>query len=146
MLKAQWEMDQHRSEAALNQLQERHQTGIKIFDDWGKFAPAFGMIGTLIGLVRMLAQLDDPSTLGPAMALALITTLYGTLMANLLFLPMAGKLALRSDEEAMIKEIMMEGIISIQSGINPRILEEKLYSFLAPAERSSEPEGGVDTE
>lgn len=110
----------------------RHELGQGIFRTWASLAPAYGMIGTLIGLIVMLAKLDDPSALGPAMAVALITTFYGTIMANLVFTPLANKLALRSSEELLIKEIILEGIISIQSGMNPRILEEKLNSFLSP--------------
>ncbi|KKM12335.1 flagellar motor protein MotP [Clostridiales bacterium PH28_bin88] len=110
----------------------RHELGQGIFRTWASLAPAYGMIGTLIGLIVMLAKLNDPSALGPAMAVALITTFYGSLMANLVFTPLANKLALRSSEELLIKEIILEGIISIQSGMNPRILDEKLNSFLSP--------------
>jgi chemotaxis protein MotA len=101
----------------------------------GAFAPAMGMIGTVIGLVQMLQTMEDPSTIGPAMAVALITTFYGALLANLVFNPMAGKLKTRSKEEILAKEIMLEGILSISKGENPRIIEEKLNSFLPPKQR-----------
>jgi len=116
-------------------LEERHGEGKSIFDTMASLAPAFGMIGTLIGLVAMLKQLDNPSTIGPSMAVALITTLYGTLYANLICTPIAKKLKLRSKEEVLIKEIMIEGLLSIQAGENPRIIEEKLKAFLPPSVR-----------
>lgn len=119
----------------LNQIQERHETGIKVFDDWGKIAPAFGMIGTLAGLIAMLANLEDQSSIGRGMALALITTMYGAIMANLVLVPMRSKLEDRDKEETRAKEIIIEGILSIQSGDNPRILLEKLVSFLPPRQR-----------
>jgi len=119
----------------LNQIQARHETGIKVFDDWGKIAPAFGMIGTLAGLIAMLANLEDQSSIGSGMALALITTMYGAIFANLVLIPMRSKLEDRDNEETRAKEIIIEGILSIQSGDNPRILLEKLVSFLPPRQR-----------
>lgn len=119
----------------LNQIQERHESGIKVFDDWGKIAPAFGMIGTLAGLIAMLANLEDQSRIGPGMALALITTMYGAVFANLVLIPMKSKLEDRDRDETRTKEIIIEGILSIQSGDNPRILLEKLVSFLPPRQR-----------
>jgi chemotaxis protein MotA len=113
-------------------LQERHELGQSIFKSMGAYSPAFGMIGTLIGLVLMLAQMEDPSQIGPAMAVALITTFYGAVLANLIFLPIAGKLETRSKQEVMLKELVMEGVLSIQSGDNPRIVEQKLVSFIPP--------------
>jgi chemotaxis protein MotA len=113
-------------------LQERHDVGQGIFKSMGSYAPAFGMIGTLIGLVLMLAHMDDPSKIGPGMAIALITTFYGAVLANLIFLPIAGKLKSRSKQEMMIKELVLEGVLSIQSGDNPRIVEQKLVSFIPP--------------
>ncbi|MDN5346754.1 MAG: chemotaxis protein MotA [Clostridia bacterium] len=113
-------------------MSQRHRVGQGIFRTWGNLAPSFGLIGTLIGLVQMLAKLDDPQSLGPSMAVALITTFYGAIMAYMFFLPLAGKLALRSEQEMLLRRMMLEGIIAIQSGINPRILEERLRSFLAP--------------
>jgi chemotaxis protein MotA len=110
----------------------RHQIGQGVFRTWGGLCPAFGMIGTLIGLIQMLSNLENPSTLGPSMALALITTFYGVLLANLVFIPIAGKLELLSDEEMITKRMILEGIIAIQNGMNPHILEEKLRSFIEP--------------
>ncbi len=117
-------------------LEQRHKTGQKVFEQMGAIAPAFGMIGTLIGLIQMLQELDDPDQVGSGMAVALLTTLYGAVAANLVFLPIAGKLAVKSDEEIVIREIMIEGILSIQAGENPRIVEEKLKAFLAPDQRN----------
>lgn len=133
-------------ETELNFVEERHKEGQGIFETMGTFSPAFGMIGTLIGLINMLRTLDDPSTIGPSMAVALITTFYGSLMANLIFLPIANKLKLRSKEEILIKEIMVEGLLSIQAGENPRIIEEKLKAFLPPKLREEmlEKEEGVE--
>jgi chemotaxis protein MotA len=121
----------------LNKLQERHEVGIKLFDDWGKFAPAWGMIGTLIGLIGMLANIEDKSGIGAGMSTALVTTLYGIILANLVFIPIRNKLMDRNDAESLVKEIMIEGILSIQSGDNPRILEEKLLSFMTPGRRET---------
>lgn len=131
-------------ETDIDNMSSRHETGAGIYKTWGALAPAFGMIGTLIGLIGMLAQLDDPSKLGPAMAVALITTFYGAIMANLVLIPMATKLELRSQEEVLLKSIILEGIIAIQSGMNPRILEEKLRAFL-PAELRVEDTAGEVT-
>ncbi|MFO7849192.1 MAG: motility protein A [Spirochaetia bacterium] len=116
----------------VDQIQQRHETGIKVFDDWGKFAPAFGMIGTLAGLIAMLANLDDPDAIGSGMALALITTMYGSIFANLVLIPFKNKLEDRDKEERLLQEIMVEGILSIQAGDNPTILKQKLLSFLDP--------------
>lgn len=121
----------------LDYLSERHRLGAEIFSSMGNFAPAMGMMGTLIGLVKMLMQMDDPSSIGPAMAVALITTFYGVILANLIFLPIAGKLKTRSASEIMVKELIISGILSVQSGDNPRVLEQKLNSFLSPGERKS---------
>lgn len=119
----------------LDSLRERHQVGQGIFTAMGTYAPAFGMIGTLIGLIQMLRSLDDPSKIGAGMATALITTFYGALAANLVFLPIAGKLKVRSEEEIFTKQLIMEGIVAIQSGDNPRVVEDKLKSFIAPRMR-----------
>lgn len=116
----------------VDQIQQRHETGIKVFDDWGKFAPAFGMIGTLAGLIAMLANLDDPDAIGSGMALALITTMYGSIFANAVLIPFKSKLEDRDKEERLLQEIMVEGILSIQAGDNPTILKQKLLSFLDP--------------
>jgi chemotaxis protein MotA len=122
-------------ETELNFVTERHKQGAQIFENMGASAPAFGMLGTLIGLILMLRNLEDPSSIGPGMAVALITTFYGSLLANLFFLPIAGKLKLRSYEEILNKELMLEGILSIQAGENPRIVAEKMKSFLNPMDR-----------
>lgn len=124
-------------ETEIEYLQERHQNGAEILDTMGTFFPAMGLIGTLIGLVQMLQTMEDPSTIGPAMAIALLTTFYGAVGANLICLPMAGKLRVRSKEETLIKEMIIAGIISLANGENPRILEQKLHSFLAPNQRIS---------
>ena len=116
----------------VDQIESRHETGIKIFQDWGKFAPAFGMIGTLAGLIAMLANLDDPDAIGSGMALALITTMYGSIFANAVLIPFASKLEDRNKEERLLQDIMVEGILSIQAGDNPTILKQKLLSFLDP--------------
>ncbi|MCT4606727.1 MAG: flagellar motor protein [Marinisporobacter sp.] len=123
-------------ETELSFLEERHGEGRSIFDTLGSLAPAFGMVGTLIGLINMLKTLEDPSTVGPSMSVALITTFYGAVLANLIFIPIATKLKLRSREEILIKEVMVEGLLSIQAGENPRIIEVKLKSFLSPKQRS----------
>jgi len=122
-------------ETKLTFLQERHAKGRGIFATMGQLAPAFGMIGTLIGLVQMLSQLDDPTQLGSGMAVALITTLYGALMANWIFIPLAKNLEARSAHEVLIKEVIIEGILSIQAGENPRIVKEKLHAFLSEGEK-----------
>ena len=116
----------------IGSIRERHGLGSEIFTTLGTFAPALGMIGTLIGLVQMLQTMNDPSTIGPAMAVALLTTFYGALIANILCLPIAGKLKNRSNDEVMIKDLMTEGIVSIAKGDNPRILEQKLNAYLPP--------------
>lgn len=112
-------------------VEERHQRGRAIIEKAGEYAPAWGMIGTLIGLVLMLQSLSNPETLGPQMAVALLTTFYGTLLANLVFIPMAGKLENKTYHEIFIKQVIIEGVIGVQSGQNPRILEEKLGAFLS---------------
>ncbi|MBE9542946.1 MAG: motility protein A [Proteobacteria bacterium] len=116
-------------------LEERHRLGSEIFSTMGTFAPAVGMLGTIIGLVQMLMQMEDPSQIGAPMALALLTTFYGTLVAYLVFLPIAGKLKTRSKQEILIKQMVLEGVISIQSGDNHRIVEQKLKAFIAPGAR-----------
>ena len=124
----------------LDAMADRHMTGKALFDALGKYAPAFGMIGTLVGLVVMLQNMDDPSKIGPGMAIALLTTLYGSLLANVVALPVADKLALRSAEEMVVKNIILRGIMSIQAGDNPRVVEQKLRSFLPPSMRVGEEE------
>ena len=112
-------------------------TGANMFASMGAYAPAFGMIGTLIGLVQMLANLDDPSSIGPKMAVAMITTFYGAIMANLFFLPMSDKLAGRNEEEITNMNIIFEGILSIREGEHPKLMEDKLKVYLA---ESKDPE------
>jgi len=132
-------------EVDIDQVEGRHKQGQDFFQAMGSFAPAFGMIGTLIGLVQMLSGLDDPSTIGTGMAIALLTTFYGAVLANSFALPMAGKLKMRSGEEISAKWMMIEGIQAIQAGDSPRIVEEKLKSYLTPAAREAlerEREGG----
>lgn len=114
---------------------QRHSTGKKIMDQMGAFAPAFGMIGTLVGLVQMLQDLSDPSSIGIGMATALLTTLYGAVAANMIFLPLAGKLEMRAKTEALMRALMIEGIVAIQSGEKPQLIKEKLKGFLAPSLR-----------
>ncbi len=122
-------------ETELTYIMERHEKGKKIFDDWGFLAPAFGMIGTLIGLILMMVNLEDKASIGPGMSTALITTLYGALLANGVLIPIANKLELRAAEEVLVKLIMIEGTLSIQAGDNPRIVRDKLIAFLEPSQR-----------
>ena len=117
-------------------MQERHTTGKLLLDALGAAAPAFGMIGTLIGLVAMLRNLSDPSAIGVGMAVALLTTLYGSFFANVFFIPLAGKLDRRSKEEVTLRSMTVEGVLAIQSGDKPQLVEEKLKAFVAPRERA----------
>ena len=129
-------------EAELVNVDARHQKNIGFWKQVGAMGPAWGMIGTLIGLVLMLQDMSDPDSIGPNMAMALITTFYGSFVANWLSAPVAGKLSANNDEEIQLKEIMIEGLLSIQAGENPRVIEEKLKSFLAPSVREGMSEGG----
>ncbi len=129
-------------ETELTSVDSRHRKKIAFWDDLGAMGPAWGMIGTLIGLINMLQQMNDPSSIGPSMAVALITTLYGSMLANWICFPIAAKLKSKNEEELVIKEIMIEGLLSIQAGENPRVIEEKLKSFLTPAEKAEMEEGG----
>ena len=122
-------------ETELISIEDRHKKNISFWEDLGAMGPAWGMIGTLIGLVNMLYEMDDPSAIGPSMAVALITTLYGSLLANWICTPVASKLKTNNSGEIMMKEIMIEGLLSIQAGENPRVIEEKLKSFLSPGDR-----------
>jgi chemotaxis protein MotA len=117
-------------------LEDRHSANKAIFDAMAELAPAYGMIGTLIGLIAMLGNLQDVSALGPGMAVALITTMYGSMMANMFSIPISKKLAARSSKEIVSMELMVEGILAIQAGENPRIVEEKLKVFLPPKLRT----------
>lgn len=123
-------------ETEVSCVEERHKTGKKIIDAMAAAAPAFGMVGTLIGLVQMLRTLDDPSQIGGGMATALLTTLYGAIIANLFCIPLAGKLEARSKEEVMIRELMLSGLIALVEGQAPRSVEEKLLAFLSSSERN----------
>jgi chemotaxis protein MotA len=114
----------------IDYVRNRHQLGAEIFTTMGTYAPAMGMIGTLIGLVQMLQNMSDPSSIGPAMAVALLTTFYGSILANICCMPIAGKLRTRSKEEMLTKEMIIQGIISLSNGDNPRILEQKLLAFI----------------
>ncbi|MCB0322290.1 MAG: MotA/TolQ/ExbB proton channel family protein [Bdellovibrionales bacterium] len=125
-------------EIELSFLEDRHRRGAQLFQTMGAVAPAMGLIGTLIGLVAMLQDLENPGQIGPAMALALLTTFYGAMFANLIFLPIAGKLRTRSEEEFLLKELTIEGIVGVAQGINPRMIERRLLSFLPPEKRRSE--------
>ena len=113
----------------------RHERGVKILRQMGSYGPSFGMVGTLLGLVIMLANLKDPEAIGPSMAVAIITTFYGALLAYLFALPLAEKLASRSGEEMVVRELMVRGLASIQSGDSPRVVEQKLRVVLPPRQR-----------
>lgn len=115
----------------------RHHTGKKMFEMMGKCGPAFGMIATLLGLILMLGNLDDPDSIGPTMAMALVGTLYGAAMANMICMPCAEKLAYYSHQEMLAKEMILKGILGIQAGENPRVIEQKLITFLPPKLRPS---------
>lgn len=121
----------------IDYIKNRHKLGAEVLTTMGTFSPAMGLIGTLIGLVQMLQNMSDPSSIGPAMAVALLTTFYGAVMANMLFMPLAGKLKTRSSEEVLVKELVLEGIICISAGDNPRVIEQKLHTFLEPKHRIS---------
>jgi len=123
-------------ETELEALIDRHAQGKQILDTTGRYAPAFGMIGTLMGLIFMLSNMDDPSKIGPGMAVALITTLYGAMIANVVTGPLADKLQSRDAEEVLVKTIVIAGVMAIQSGDNPRVVESKLLTYLPPGRRA----------
>ncbi len=129
------ELIQQIMETELDALQDRHSQGKAILDTISKYAPAFGMIGTLLGLIFMLSNMDDPSAIGPGMAVALITTLYGAMLANIITGPIGDRLAARNTEEVLVKTVIAAGVMSIQSGDNPRVVESKLLTYLPPAQR-----------
>ncbi len=118
-------------------IEARHKKQIHFWEDLASMGPAWGMIGTLIGLVNMLKNMNDPSSIGPSMAVALITTFYGSLLANWIATPVSAKLSNNNDAEISMKSVMLEGLLSIQAGENPRVIEEKLKSFMAPADRKA---------
>jgi len=121
-------------EAEIYFVQERHAKGQAVIDSMADFAPAYGMIGTLIGLINMLKNLNNSEALGPGMAVALVTTFYGVVLANLVLKPVSKKLKLMTASEAQEKELLLEGLLSIQDGENPRIIKDKLYSFISRRE------------
>ncbi|MDW6003365.1 flagellar motor protein PomA [Vibrio mangrovi] len=116
--------------------EERHEAGTGVFRAYGDVAPAMGMIGTLVGLVAMLSNMDDPKSIGPAMAVALLTTLYGAVMANMIFFPIADKLALRRDQEMLNRRLIMDGVLAIQDGQNPRVIDGYLKNYLNEGKRA----------
>ena len=124
-------------ETDLSCIEDRHKKYAGFWDKWGELGPAWGMIGTLIGLVNMLKNLTDSSTIGPNMAVALLTTLYGSLLANWLCAPTSAKLGVNNANEMIVKQVVVEGLLSIQAGENPHVIEEKLKTFLAPSQRES---------
>ncbi len=133
-------------ESELICIEGRHKDRIGLWETLGSMGPAWGMVGTLIGLVIMLQHMSDPSNLGPSMAVALITTFYGSLLANWICGPVGNKLKAKNAAEIQAKEIMIEGLLSIQAGENPRVIEEKLKSFLAPKDRPATTEEGAGGE
>lgn len=133
-------------ETELSCIEDRHKEKIAFWENLGAMGPAWGMIGTLIGLINMLASLSSPDTIGPKMSVALVTTFYGSLLANWICTPVATKLKDHNAAEIKMKEVLVEGLLSIQAGENPRVIEEKLKSFLAPGERDAfgQEEGGEE--
>lgn len=123
----------------IESLAGRHKTGKGILDTLNKYAPAWGMIGTLVGLVIMLGNMSDPNAIGPGMAVALLTTLYGAMLSNMICSPMGDKLAFFSKKELEVREIVVRGILAIQAGDNPRVIEQKLKTFLPPSQRGDAP-------
>lgn len=123
--------------AELEAMDQRHSQGKAILDLFAKYAPAFGMIGTLMGLVAMLKNMDDPKAIGPGMAVAILTTFYGAIIANAICLPLSDKLSFRNDEEMMLRTVMLKGILSLQAGDNPRVTQSKLSVYLPIRQRAS---------
>ncbi|MEW4413952.1 motility protein A [Clostridium sp. AN503] len=133
----------------LDQLDERHALDRRFYEKAASYAPAFGMIGTLVGLILMLGNMADVDALAKGMAVALITTLYGSLFANIVCLPIASKLKARHDEEFLCKQLVMEGVLAIQEGENPKFIEEKLYKLLPASSKKKEQkedDGAVEPE
>ena len=125
-------------ETDMDRTLDRHKANAGIFDTWASYAGAYGMRGTLIGLVAMLLNMSDPASIGPAMAVALLTTFYGSFIGNVVGSPIANILNIRANDEALVKLLIIEGIMSIQAGDNPRALEAKLLTFLPPNQRVSQ--------
>lgn len=128
-------------ETELTCIEGRHKKYIAFWENIAAMGPAWGMIGTLIGLINMLYNMEDSSSIGPSMATALVTTFYGSLIANWICTPIANKLKTNNEKEVMMKEVTIEGLLSIQAGENPRVIEEKLKSFLSPSARDNMAEG-----
>lgn len=122
-------------EIEIENIVKRHTLGQVIFAKWGELCPAFGMLGTVIGLINMLGTMDDPSTIGSSMAIALITTLYGSFLSNLVFVPISANLRVMTEEEVQVREMIIEGVLSVQAGQNPRIIEQQLSSYLPGAKQ-----------
>ncbi len=122
-------------ESEINQMNERHGKWFKMIDNWAKLAPGFGMLGTVQGLIAMMRRLDDKSSIGRNMALALITTYYGAIMANFVLTPIMGKLVQYDSQESKVREMILEGVLSIQQGDNPHIVQQKLTVYLTPDQR-----------
>ena len=131
------ELTRNIMETELAYIDNRHREVKTIWENIASYGPAWGMVGTMVGLINMLGNLDDPSTIGPNMSVALVTTFYGSIVMNFIANPFASKLKIYSDEEGLMKEVLIEGMLSIQAGENPRIIEEKLKSFLSPKLRSA---------
>ena len=133
-------------ETSIEQMRARHKQGIGFFTSAGGFAPTFGILGTVMGLISVLKKLDDPGALGASIASAFLATLWGLMTANLIYLPIAGKLKAKSEEEARNRYMQMEGILSIQAGENPRVVRDKLTAYLPPSEVKSEEEAAKGAE
>jgi chemotaxis protein MotA len=132
-------------ETELNCIEDRHASKVGFWDNFAAMGPAWGMIGTLIGLINMLVKMEDPKSIGKNMSVALVTTFYGSMLANWICIPISTKLKANNAQEIKIKEVMVEGLLSIQAGENPRVIEEKLKSFLSPARREAmQEEGGEE--
>lgn len=135
-------------ETELMSIDDRHKKMIGFWETWSALGPAWGMIGTLIGLINMLKQLDDAASIGPNMSVALVTTMYGSMIANWIAIPIANKMKSINASEYQMKEVMIEGLLSIQAGENPRVIEEKLKSFISPITRKGitigETSGGTE--
>ncbi|PMH37511.1 flagellar motor protein PomA [Vibrio sp. 10N.286.49.B3] len=121
--------------------EERHEQGARVFSAYADVAPAMGMIGTLVGLVAMLSNMDDPKSIGPAMAVALLTTLYGAILSNMVFFPIADKLALRRDQETLNRRLIMDGVLAIQDGQNPRVIDSYLKNYINESKRALDIDG-----
>jgi len=132
-------------ETELNCVEDRHSSIVGFWDSLAAMGPAWGMIGTLIGLINMLQKMDEPKSIGPNMSVALVTTFYGAVLANWICIPISTKLKANNSKEIRIKEVMVEGLLSIQAGENPRVIEEKLKSFLSPARRAAMKEEGGES-